>query len=98
MFAFQSIACIPEVASVTLGNRHKVMQTAPQHLEPEGCMEEALLAGTLLPKGAGQQLSPTTAPPSPSGSRSKSSSVYIPQLRPIIWMAWGIFAPVCHAD
>ena len=66
------------------------------HLEPEGCIEDALLAGTLLLEGPGQQLSPTTAPPSPSGFRSKSSSVYNPQLRPIIWMAWGIFAPVCH--
>lgn len=61
-------------------------------------MEEALLAGTLLPEGAGQQLSPTTAPPSPSGSRSRSSSVYRPQLRPSICMAFGIFAPARHAS
>ena len=59
-----------------------------------------LVVGMPLEDSAALPLSPTTAPPSPSGSRSKSSSVYIPQLRPIIWMAIGIFVPVdqCFPD
>ena len=55
-----------------------------------------LAVGMPLAEAAGLPLSPTTAPPSPSGSRSKSSSVYMPQLRPIIWMAFGIFVPMDH--
>ena len=55
-----------------------------------------LEVGMPLLEAVGLLLFPTTAPPLFSGSRSKSSSVYLPQLRPIIWMAFGIFAPIHH--
>lgn len=93
--------CFPEgeqeLAQLPGATSHPSPAAKVRHGNGVFAVRTDLLVGMLLAEGAGQQLSPTTAPPRPSSSSRRSSSVQSPQLRPSILMATGIFAPVCHS-